>query len=380
MAGVKEKLLAGIWCTPPPVGYDIVRSNGKKSFVLNAKGKLIRKAFAWKLQGLNNEDIRVRLADLGWKIGHQRVADLLRNPFYCGLIVHTALEGQVIEGIQEKAVSKEVFLQVNNILAQTTQGYSLQIENEDVPLKRFLRCDTCGQLMRAYVSKKINKYYYKCPTKGCACNKRADELHERFKKILEGFTLHVNESTAEIIARKMKVRYYEANKEKAEAVKGMEREIVDIEKKISRLEERYIMEEIDREMFLRFKEKFSAERAEVVRRISGTSLGVSNLEKAIEKAISYALKLAPVWDLSDYAEKQIIQNMLFPEGISYNRKTDECRTLRINSIFAYMAELARVSRNEKTGNVTSDCLVAGSVVWAGIEPATHGFSVHCSTN
>ena len=40
-----------------------------------------------------------------------------------------------------------------------------------------------------------------------------------------------------------------------------------------------------------------------------------------------------------------------------------------------MAGLARVLENKKTGNSTLKSLVAGRVVWAGIEPATHGFSV-----
>ena len=376
MAGVKEKLLAGIWCTTQPMGYDIVKGDGKKAIILNAKGKLIKKAFLWKLQGLSNEAIRERLEVAGWKVNHQRITDFLSNPFYCGMIVHSALEGEVIEGIQEKAVTRDVFLQVNNILAQTTHGYSIKVENDDAPLKRFLRCDDCGKLLRAYKSKKIQKYYYKCCTMGCSCNKRADDLHERFKAVLEELTLKVNEDTAHLLVRKMVVRYNEANKDNAATKNELDRQLVDAEKKIVRLEERYIMEEIDREIFIRFKEKFVAERDELTKNLGNTSTGVSNLEKCLEATIAYALKLAPAWDFGDYADKQRIQNLVFPEGMYYNRKNDQCRTPRINSVFAYMAELARVSENKKTGNSTLESLVAGRVVWAGIEPATHGFSVH----
>ncbi len=38
-----------------------------------------------------------------------------------------------------------------------------------------------------------------------------------------------------------------------------------------------------------------------------------------------------------YIAKQRIRFLLFPEGITYNKKTDECRTPRINSVFAYVA-------------------------------------------
>ena len=157
MAGVREKIQQGIWCTAPPMGYDIVRVNGKKEFKINNVGKLLRKGFNWKSEGLSNAEVRKNLAANGLKIGEQRVSDFLRNPFYCGLIVHSSLEGQVVEGIQEKVISKDVFLKVNGILAQNHQGYKVNIENDDAPLKRFLKCDECGNYLGAYKSKKINK-------------------------------------------------------------------------------------------------------------------------------------------------------------------------------------------------------------------------------
>jgi len=101
----------------------------------------------------------------------------LHNPFYCGLLVHSALEGQVVEGNQEKAVSQEIFLAVHGVLEQNRHGYATIREHEDAPLKRFLKCDTCGNFLTAYKSTKIQQYYYKCRMKGCKCNKRADDIN-----------------------------------------------------------------------------------------------------------------------------------------------------------------------------------------------------------
>ena len=130
------------------------------------------------------------------------------------------------------------------------------------------------------------------------------------------------------------------------------------------------MIQIDREMFLRFKERFQAERGELVANLSLTEMGVSNLENALESAMAYALKLAPMWAFSDYENKQKLQNLVFPSGMTYNREKDECRTSRINSVFAYMASLARVLENEKTGNSSQKFGVAGLVEAHGIEPRT----------
>jgi site-specific DNA recombinase len=75
-----------------------------------------------------------------------------------------------------------------------------------------------------------------------------------------------------------------------------------------------------------------------------------------------------------------LQNMLFPDGICYNKKTDGCRTLRVNSVISCNAHWARLLAENKNGNKGFNSNVPVLVVWAGVEPATHGFSVHCSTN
>src|ERR1700744_3688024 len=88
-----------------------VKLNGKRTIVINAQGAILRKAFEWKAQEhLTDEAIRVRLAQNGIYLCHQRVADIFRNPFYCGLIAHNMLDGAVIPGNHEGIISKELFL------------------------------------------------------------------------------------------------------------------------------------------------------------------------------------------------------------------------------------------------------------------------------
>ncbi len=65
-----------------------------------------------------------------------------------------------------------------------------------------------------------------------------------------------------------------------------------------------------------------------------------------------ASKLASLWDSSDYGDKQNLQNLVFPDGMSYCRKTNECRTPRINSVFHYIADLTGISAKSKSGNIT----------------------------
>lgn len=225
MAGMKEKLLSGGWVGRPPLGYDIIHRDGKKEIVLNAKGKLIRKAFGWRAQGMSNEDVRLKLVAYGWKVANQRVSDFLRNPFYCGLIAHSALEGKLIDGNHEKAVPKDLFLQVNGLLAKNAHGYSLKPENEEVPLKKFVWCAECDKPLTGYRAKKNHQFYYKCSTVGCKCNRRAKDMHESFRKLLAPYCIQIAPVMKEVLERQMIETYHKLNIDKAAAKEELKKRV-----------------------------------------------------------------------------------------------------------------------------------------------------------
>lgn len=112
------------------------------------------------------------------------------------------------------------------------------------------------------------------------------------------------------------------------------------------------------------------EHAALAKKLAEMADRLSDLKDCVDKMIEYAANLATVWDSSDYSEKQKLQYSVFPEGILYNRKNDECRTPRVNEVFRQMTGLARVLREKENGNNTFDCNVPALVESAGIEPAS----------
>ena len=341
MAGVKEMLMAGEWPAAVPFGYDIIKINEKREIVVNDQGRILKKAFYWKLnEKITHKEISERLVAYGLKMNIQRISDHFRNPFYCGLMAHSALEGQIIEGNHEKLISKEIFIKLNDLIKDKF-GFKLNPQSEPIPLKRFLKCDICGELLRGYMSKKIQKYYYKCATIGCNCNKRADDIHKQFLNEVSRYTLDVNEDYNKVLQREMLLIYNELNKQSEEDSQQIEKQLSEANKKLDRIEERYVLEEIDRAMYEKFHFKFKAEKAEIEKQLVTTTTKVSNLDKCTEKAITLSSKLATVWHFGDFKDKQNLQNLLFPDGIAYNRKNDECRTIRVNEIFGYVADQTR---------------------------------------
>ena len=296
------------------------------------------------------------------------MSEIFRNPFYCGLIVHNLLEGQVVEGKQEKLISHELFLQVNGVMAENHQGYSTDPENDFIPLKQFYKCDECGRYLRGYKAYKNKKYYYKCNTPGCKCNKRADDLHEQFREQLKEFSLDVNEDTRLLIREQMIASFNQQNEEAGAEEDQLKAKLQEVKQKIERLEERYILEEITRSMFDKYTAVFNEERKAIEQELAKCSFRVSNLEELIDFTLSISSNLATAWDLGGYREKHALQFMVFPKGIRYNRKNDGCRTEEVEEIFSYFASLNSVLRERKGGNCNKNLQFPPLVASSGIEP------------
>ena len=133
-----------------------------------------------------------------------------------------------------------------------------------------------------------------------------------------------------------------------------------------------MLEEITKDMFDKFQVKFAEEKKEMGKELSKFGKRVSNLEEYIETSFRVCSKLATAWDSADYNDKQTVQYLVFPDGILYNRKNDECRTLKTNEVFSYFAGLQRVSGGKEKRELQFDLHVPSLVARTGIEPVTFG--------
>lgn len=81
-----KALLKGRWIGKAPRGYDQKTTKKEQVITINEEEKLLRKAFLWKAnEKLSNEEIRIRLAKEGLVICKQKLSEMFKNPFYCGL-------------------------------------------------------------------------------------------------------------------------------------------------------------------------------------------------------------------------------------------------------------------------------------------------------
>jgi site-specific DNA recombinase len=367
MAGTKEKLFKGIWCLKPPIGYDTVRRNGVRTIEVNATGKLLRKAFLWKAnENIGLTEIAERLRALKLNTNVKQLHKIFINPFYCGLLVHRALEGEMINGIHEALISKEVFLKVNDYKPRL-YGKIKNDNYEKTPLRGLLKCDNCGEVLRGYIAKAKGIFYYKCNSnKKCGCNKSANSLHNTFLETLGALSL--NEDYKDLFVEQLKLIYHNLNEEKDKVNDTLQAQLKEIDDKIERLEERYINEELKSDLYEKFVAKFKEEKEQIIEKVKGASISGSNLDFYIKRSVELSTELPTVWISSDYAQKQKLQNLIFPEGIYYNKKNDESRTTKINSVFLEIAQLQGVLGENEKGLQLPISLKSLSVPCTGIEP------------
>ncbi len=110
---------------------------------------------------------------------------------------------------------------------------------------------------------------------------------------------------------------------------------------------------MNKETYEKLNSKYLDDKAEIIRCLQSLSLGSSNLEENIQKALFFSSKLNTVWDYSGVKNKELLQKFIFPDGIIYDTKKEAVLTPKANPFFEQIASLQRVlenSNNDKGSN------------------------------
>ncbi len=169
----------------------------------------------------------------------------------------------------------------------------------------------------------------------------------------------------------MEYAYTELTKDSGDQQEAYRGSLKEVEKKLDAIEEKYYVSgEMGKETFEKFYFRLKGEYATIAKELERSGTGISNPSEAIAKALRLSLNLAPTWASSDVAAKEKLQKLVFPEGIIYDRKTEAFRTLRVNSVFAYIASGTRVIALNENGQSRKKKALSISVGATGFEPVT----------
>ncbi len=349
VAGMREKLLKGEWMGVAPIGYKFDRSSGTKEqkIVFNDDARLMKKAFLMKLHdGLNNIEIADAITMMGLRLTYKRLSEAFRNPFYCGYVSHNLLEGQVVKGKHPALISEEIFLQVNEIIKKVPQGFQRKNENVNMPLRQFMTCAYCVTPLTGYQRRKTLKngkvlhfHYYKCYTTGCKCNRSVDFMHDKFAEFLDDFQLDKN--LLLLVKKQLRVTWQNGIESTAGEQKSMLAKLSDLQETFDNVEERWADGKIEEAIYEKRSAKLKEEIVRISKELEKHKINISNPEELLDEYVVFASELANCWRNGDYEERKIVQNILFPEGILFDKKIDAFRTSQVNEVIRLIAQISK---------------------------------------
>ena len=343
--GMREKLLRGEWLGNTPIGYAYDRTTiGKgQKIIISEKGQHIKQAFKWRALGYTYDVIVAKLKPFGIHIHKQALTDIFKNPFYCGLLSHNFLGGELVKGKHEALINEALFLKVNQI--KKTDGFKVNIANDNLPLKVFVKDAESGIPFTGYIVKKKGLHYYKVNKIGVKINRSATIMHDKFNELLSDYTI------AEKFVEPMIVQLRYTWDNLTESSKGdkqsLATKINEVEKNLEILEKRHAYGELKIEIFEKFSAELYTQRKELLDELDSLSQNLSNPKELIDYTAHTASKLPSVWASGDYYKKQIFQNTIFPEGLAYDAKKEHYRTPKVNSVFGCVAHLSRSLEENK---------------------------------
>ena len=345
-SGRKHCLESGVYCgSAKPLGYDKHGKSMGTTFTINDKGRLIAKAFRWKLQGMANYQILSRLSTFGLDMSKQKLHKILTNPFYAGKIRHKMLDGKLVDGNQPKIISYEDFLRVQEILSGRTGVYKHKKETPRFPLKRHVICSKDHTPFTAYTVNKKNIDYYKCNLNGCKTNVSAKKLHSRYEDVLRFY--NIPDALCPILHGVISSMMCSENEEQRKNETLLKKQKTECLNKLKTCKMRFGMGDIDEDVYQTTNEMLQEKLDKIELELAKCRKDLSNLDGDVDEVLSMCCKLDSLWKDSSLETSQKLQNLLFPDGILWDKEKDDYRTFNENEALAVIARVSSSYKNKK---------------------------------
>lgn len=341
-------LQSGVYTGAVPLGYDKEGKSRNRTYTINEDGKLIRKAYQWKLQGMANFQIIEKLKPYGLNLSKQKLHHILTNVFYAGKIKHKMLNYEIIDGNQPAIISYTDFLRVQEILSGRTGVYKHKKETPQFPLKRHVMCSQDRTPFTAYTVKKKNIDYYKCNCVGCKTNVSAKKLHSKYEELLSRYD--IPQPLVRVLRDTISKMLCENQSEQMQNINVLKKRKSEKENKLKSCKIRYGMGDIDDEIYTMTVEALQKDLGQITLELSKYDKDLSNHENRINDVLVMCCHLGGLWRNADLTTAQKLQNLLFPQGILWDKEKEDYRTFGENAALSVIRRITDTYRKEKEEN------------------------------
>lgn len=308
------------------LGYLNGKVNGVKNIVPDPqRAELVRKAFELVAEGRTLANVLRIVTSLGLRsragqpLKKNTLSQMLRCRIYCGWVK----SGQVTaRGTFEPLVSEELWERCQQFLDGRAKRKEHRQQHEDWPLRRFVRCDSCGKAMTSgWVKNRLGKRYgfYFCEQKGCRANSVRKEALEREWVIL----LAMMEPKEELLRRipEMAAAAWEHRKVRAEEdQRQLTSRLADQQALNKKTIEARVQGSISDEDFATMKKSIADQIAVLEHGLLELEQERSTMQDLMKTAEIRIQNLAGWWEGADLKGRMELQFSLWPEGLRWSEK------------------------------------------------------------
>ncbi|MBW7891439.1 MAG: recombinase family protein [Chitinophagaceae bacterium] len=319
--GIRQAQLSGRYVNNAPFGYRNRRDDNGKGIIEvdDERAVIVQSIFRDYLAGKPMYEIFREVKKQGFKnSGNSAIQRILSNHVYAGYVKVNASKHEperYIRGLHQPIVSEADYWLVQEMLGNK-RPMKTQPKDE-FPLRGILKC-WCGKGMTAGYSKGKKKYYlyYRCIEHN-QTNLPGGMLHEKFEELLE--TLSFNDRQIEYISKTAKQLMRQATKDNTDIVKARSQQLNEIGKKVDKLEERLMNDEIDAATYKKWLQKYSQEKA----MLSNDIIKASNNDFArkwnrVEYLLPRLTSLKGIYKIATISRKQHLIRGVFKHNLAYS--------------------------------------------------------------
>lgn len=384
--GLRRAKKEGRWVNQAPIGYKNERdTKGKPILVASDKAILVQEAFKEFAKGLiNMDELRRKYKAKGLKLEKSSTKYFLTNVTYNGKIRIHAYKNEpelIVEGIHDAIIDDELFEKVQSIVnGKGLRKLNWGKKEDTFPLKSVLICSHCATIMTGSTSKGnggLYSYYHCLKRGGDHAKMRVETLHKQVHQLIQSISL--KKELVTILKEQIEVTASNKTKSSTAKLVKLKAQKEKLNTTIEDLHHKLYTGALPEKAYASLLGKFEAE-------LTTIETELKELGKPIIKTNKNDLKngLLALTQLENYylnSNNQQVRQLfgsIFPKKLEISKQ--EVRTIELSPLFQKIALINNTLENKVQKKSRHFDGISDVVVIAGIEPATQGFSVLCSTN
>ena len=325
-AGMRAAQDRGRWTFQAPIGYLTGPSGGPSLVADPTRAALIRLAFErFDTEACSKRELLDFISARGLKtrrgrtLSAQTLNSILRNPLYAGRIVVPKFGAGVVRGDFEPLLSDGLFDRVQARLAgRSTTAITHARKHPDFPLRRIVRCESCGRpLTGSWSSSRTVKYaYYHCPTVGHVRGTKAT-VEDAFRALLDRLRPQ-NDYLRLFDAVVLDVfKERQASSKRARTV--LQAHITSLRSRLDELDEAFLFgKRVDQATYERQRDRLREQVALAEIDLADATAEELDVEGLLAFARHVLTNASRLWDNATLDQKLRLQGALFPEGLRFD--------------------------------------------------------------